>query len=448
MTAERLVAGTQLDVSCDRFDASGAGVAPVAEGSKTRFLAVAGLFPGEQGRVHVEQVSRQSQRGVARLLSLAHESPSRRQAPCSRHASGDGRCTGCPLMQLDPVGQRASKALDLRSRFGLEIDDFVFGDELGYRRSSKRVAGGRPGAITFGSYVRGSHRIADMAGCLVDDPRIVECVDELKDACNREGIIPFDEPAHAGDLRYVWLKAVGDQVLLTLVSAGIPSRAAAVLPAHLTRPTTIAWSVQEAATNAIRGTPPRILRGPPTVEIELGDERIAVGPLGFLQPNPDVASRAYVDLCSTPSGEPLTGGLALDLYAGAGAVTRRLRRTFQQVRPCESYPESAAALGVEPIAADEFVRRVVSEGVDADLVVANPPRAGMGDDVCLGLLALGPNRLSVMSCHPTSLVHDLAVLRDAYDVECVRAYDTLPQTAHLELVVWLRRRPNPRPIQP
>ena len=66
----------------------------------------------------------------------------------------------------------------------------------------------------------------------------------------------------------------------------------------------------------------------------------------------------------------------------------------------------------------------------------------MGDDVCLGLLELRPNRLSVMSCHPASLMRDLGILRRDYDVECVRAYDTLPQTAHLELVVWLRRRPN------
>lgn len=167
---------------------------------------------------------------------------------------------------------------------------------------------------------------------------------------------------------------------------------------------------------------------------------VEVGPLGFLQPSPRVAELAYLDLVADEHGAARSGALAFDLYAGAGVTTALLRREFAEVVPCEAYPESAAALGVAPEPAEAFLARQLAAGRTPELVVANPPRGGMGPAVCRALVELAAPRLQIMSCSADALVRDLAALRaGGYTLRNLRAYDTLPHTPHLELVAWMSR---------
>ncbi|MFY0536652.1 hypothetical protein [Nannocystis pusilla] len=119
-------------------------------------------------------------------------------------------------------------------------------------------------------------------------------------------------------------------------------------------------------------------------------------------------------------------------------TTALLRREFAEVVPCESYPESAAALGVPAEPAEVFLARQHASGRIPELVVANPPRGGMGPAVSAALVRMAAPRLQIMSCSADALVRDLAVLQaGGYVLRRLRAYDTLPQTPHLELVAWL-----------
>ncbi len=190
----------------------------------------------------------------------------------------------------------------------------------------------------------------------------------------------------------------------------------------------------------MRGGPARPFRGVTTLETALCGVPLQIEPLGFLQPNPVVAGRAYEALCALPDGTALRGDSALDLFAGAGVTTALLRRAFDHVTPVESYLESAAALGVPAQDAADAVRAWQRDGrATPALVVANPPRAGLGAALCDALLALGAPRLHVMSCNPHSLARDLGRLAPSYRLEAARAFDTLPQTPHVEVVAWLVR---------
>ncbi len=406
-------------------------------------VVVPGLFPGEVADVRIDHRERQRPRAYARPLALHEAHPGRRPPPCPRHAEAHGRCTGCPWQALDEASQRDLKARLLRERFGLEVDRVVHlpGGEFGYRRSSKRVVAGAPGALLLGSHVRGTHRVADMDGCMVEDPTIAAAAAELAEIARDLDIAPFDEKTGQGDLRYVWFKSDGRGVLVTLITAAEASPAAELLPARLQLPVGVAWSVQGAAGNQIRGGEPRLLRGRGELALTLAGVPVEPGPLGFLQPNPEVAALAYQGLLEDPDGAPLAGDLAYDLYAGAGVTTALLRRAFAAVLPCESFPESAARLGVAPReVADFLAERLAAGGPAPALVVANPPRAGLGAAVCERLLALAPARLHLMSCGPAGLARDLDALRaGGYRLLALRAYDTLPQTAHVEVVAWLAR---------
>ncbi|MEY4513979.1 MAG: hypothetical protein RLZZ450_6101, partial [Pseudomonadota bacterium] len=168
-----------------------------------------------------------------------------------------------------------------------------------------------------------------------------------------------------------------------------------------------------------------------------------------VQPNPQVAEAAYRALTEL-GPEETARQLAFDLYAGTGVTTRVLRESFAKVVACEAHAESAAALGIAPESVETFLARALAAlsapgaSLDAaavpDLVIANPPRKGLGVAVCGSLLTLRAPLLRIMSCGPEALAADLERLSAGYDLVALKAFDTLPQTPHIELVASLRLR--------
>jgi 23S rRNA (uracil1939-C5)-methyltransferase len=423
------------------------GLTPEGDGRAVeagRTLQIEGALPGETVQCRVLHVARARPIAHCRVVEVLSPRPDRREAACPRHPSRGGQCGGCALLPLDDAAQRELLPGLLLEAYGLRVDALhhLPGGELGYRWSSKRVAFGRPGRLRLGSYARGSHRRADMAGCLLEHPRIEEAFAELAEVSSQLGIVPFEEETGRGDLRYVWAKTDGQSVVLTLVTAGEASRAKDSLPAALRVPATVAWSVQPSRGNAVRGGAPVILRGGPFTATMAGVD-VEVGPLGFLQPNPAMIAEAYRALVGRADGGPHAGARALDLYAGAGVTTALLRERFAEVTPVESYAESADSLGVPPTDVADFLDALLADPAAPrpELVVANPPRKGLGAKVVERLVALGAPHLQIMSCGPAGLAADLRGLVDDGPYRLVRltAFQTLPQTTHVELVAWLER---------
>jgi tRNA/tmRNA/rRNA uracil-C5-methylase (TrmA/RlmC/RlmD family) len=431
--------GETLTVMAESLSKHGDGVA-MHDGFE---IHVAGLLPGETGDIEVDYVSRQRPRAHGQVLVRRNTHPGRRPAPCRHH----GRCNGCALMDMDLSSQRQLKRIELERTWGIMIDRLVCEDRdgRGYRFSSKRVFAGSPGRVKLGSYMRGTHNVADMHGCLVDHPDISACADELGEVTNEVRAIPYDESDGQGDLRYAWFKTDGHgQVIVALITADPVQTMVHEIAARLQRPAGIAWGTNASTGNDMRATTLRPLRGRQSVQIDFGEITAHFGPLGFLQPNPHVAAAAYHDLVRVPAGGTLHGKVALDLYAGAGVTTRLLRSAFQHVGACESFPESARALGCEPMLVEEFLAQILADSHhllrNPELVVANPPRGGLGPTVCEQLNELAAPRLHLMSCAPASLVEDLKRLTGnggRYRAIGARAFDTLPQTNHVEVVVWL-----------
>lgn len=402
------------------------GLLPTGEGTAGR-VRVPGAFPGELVAARVDHVGKNATFATLREVTKPREG--RRLPPCLRHSDvEDGRCTGCPLMSLEETGQRALLREMLREQYGLEVGEVIAAPEaLGYRWSSKRIAFGGPGNLRLGSFVRGTHQPADMKGFLVDHPLIAAAADEIAAVARQLEIGAHHEQRRQVGLRAVWLRTNGAQVLATLVTSDPEARPLRQLAQELTRCDGIARSFHGGAGNALRGFQAERLRGIDSLEVH----GARVGALGFLQPNPGVAEMIYDDLV-----EGMGAGRVFDLYAGAGATTRRLRALGREVTACEAHPEGADALGVEPETAEAFLARQ-KEGPSS--VVANPPRKGLGTQVTDQLLRLQPSRIHIMSCGPAGLARDIAALGQSYRLESLRAYDTLPQTPHVELVAKLVR---------
>lgn len=416
----------QLEVVAEGIDRAGQGTAR-AEGLE---ILVGDLAPGERARVEIEHVSKGAPRAHARVIQRIESLPGRREAPCPNHTSRGGACSGCPLMTWDEETQRSLIAERLRS-LGLDAEPHIAPASLGYRCSAKRIVFRKGSHVRLGSYVSGTHRPADMRGCLVDHPLIRDAADEIAVRAT-ELKTPIYRPGRERGLRYVWLKTDGSRVLVTLIW-GLPPDDHAHQLAESLSVAGVATSVQSGPGNSMRGTGARRARGIPALEVTVGGVVAKVGPLGFLQPNLAFAGRFYDTLLSDERGEPVTGTRAFDLYAGAGLTTQILRQRFSEVVPCESHPESARALGVAP----EKVGAFLARQSEAEFVVANPPRKGLGAEVCEGLLRLGAPRVHLMSCGPRGLANDVKALKEKYAVASIDVFDSLPQTPHVEIVVRL-----------
>jgi len=142
------------------------------------------------------------------------------------------------------------------------------------------------------------------------------------------------------------------------------------------------------------------------------------------------------------------GDLALDLYAGVGLFTTALTALFRHTIAVESSQSSFADLKYNVPPNVKAVRSTVDEFLSTkgarlrpDLVVVDPPRAGLGERVVRSLAKLAAPRLTYISCDPATLARDLVhVLAGGYRVEQVHLVDLFPQTYHIESVVQLIHR--------
>jgi 23S rRNA (uracil1939-C5)-methyltransferase len=150
-----------------------------------------------------------------------------------------------------------------------------------------------------------------------------------------------------------------------------------------------------------------------------------------------------------------SGSLAWDLYAGVGLFTRALVESFPHVVAVEGSEAAATALSthksqngkIEAVHAAtlDFLRARSLQRERPDLIVLDPPRAGIGPEAAELLARIAARQIVYVSCDPTTLARDLAILAHTYRIQSIHLIDLFPQTFHLETIVHLERRPTPAP---
>ncbi len=179
-----------------------------------------------------------------------------------------------------------------------------------------------------------------------------------------------------------------------------------------------------------------------SLEYEAGGQLFQVSHNSFFQVNRFLVDR----LVDTATGN-LSGATALDLYAGVGLFSLALAKRFERVLAVES--GSGAARDLKQNAERAAVKiDVIQANVEAflpsvkeppELVLADPPRSGLGKTVTAELVRLKPARIVVVSCDPATLARDMgSLLSGGYRIERLVLVDLFPQTYHLEAIACLR----------
>ncbi|WP_416151940.1 23S rRNA (uracil(1939)-C(5))-methyltransferase RlmD [Salipaludibacillus sp. HK11] len=443
-----------IQVTFEDLTHEGAGVA-----KKDGYpLFVKGGLPGEEAEVKVVQVKKNY--GFARLINVKKESEQRVEPPCSIFKW----CGGCQLQHLSYEGQLQHKHNQVRetlARIG-GLNKVPVHSPLGmddpwrYRNKSQVPFGEQQKQLVAGFYAERSHKIVDMNTCIIqheDNDKVVQLVKSL---AKQYGIRGYDDKTHKGTLRHVVVRHAKhtDELMVVLVTKGeaLPNKKNIVqaLQDQLPNLKSIMQNINPKRTNVIFGESTEKLWGEDVINDFIGDIKFAISARSFYQVNPEQTKVLYEKALEYAK---LTGKeTVIDAYCGIGTISLFLAQEAKQVYGVEIVPEAVSDAKrnakINHIDNADFVvgeaESVIpwwqAQGIEADVIVVDPPRKGCDEKLLETMAAMKPLRIVYVSCNPATLARDLKYLEErGYKTKEVQPVDMFPHTAHIENVALIER---------
>jgi 23S rRNA (uracil1939-C5)-methyltransferase len=450
--------GDAISVFIDDLAFGGEGVGRV----NGYVIFVRGGIPGDRVTVRLTEARARYGRGVVEVV--ATPSPDRVEAPCVYF----GRCGGCRLQHVAYPAQLAFKEKQVRDcleRLGglppFELRPILPAPErLGYRNKMEFTVAPSPAGPVLGMHQADRYDVViDIDRCLLQSDVMNSLLAETRAIVRERGLSVY-EPTPDGEgrglLRFVTLREGRrtGQAMVNVVASAPDVEAVAPVAEHLRArvPSTasVLLNVNAQKASVAVGTEEHLLLGRDTITERLGDVDFQISANSFFQTNTLQAERLFAlvkDACALTGAETV-----IDLFSGTGAISLLLARTSRHLYGVElaaaavaDAMRNARANGIDncTFLAGE-VRHVLPDllrqGVRADVVVADPPRAGFHPKALSALVTLAPARLVYVSCNPATLARDVGdLVRQGYVLEWVQPVDMFPQTPHIEAVARLRR---------
>lgn len=435
-----------VELEVDDLAGGGRGVAR-REG---RVWFIDGAVPGD--RVMVEPVRSRARYVEGRARTILRPSPARREPPCPLQS----RCGGCPWMVLAEPDQREWKRrllIEALARIGatreVEVESIQAAPAgLGYRNRVELTLGrdalGQP---ALGLHVRGPElALVDVQRCLLQAEPANAVLATARAVLLEHGEL-FAQPGDEQFRLVLRSSRSTGEILVAIREAArrFPRTLALTLAELLTRQHEEIRGVVilESAPGRRGGTRALPILGRDWIEERVAGTTYQLPAASFIQVNTEMAD-VMTSLVVECAG-PLEGARALDLYGGVGVHGMALARRGARVIVCDADGQ-ALACGREAVLreglhgvrfrhADVLAFLREPGGTRWDVVVANPPRTGLGAGVAEAITARGPERLVLVSCDPATLARDVARLKRAgYRLERVIPVDLFPQTAHVEAI--------------
>ena len=439
-----------VPVHIDGAASGGEGVAHV----DGQAVFVKGALPGEECLAHILR----SQRGVvwAKADSVTAASAHRIAPECPVFP----RCGGCALLHADYEEElriKRERVNDAFARIGgldLRVDSVTGSDErFGYRNKAVFAVGRAGGRAVTGFYRARSHDILPVERCLLQTDAANAAAAVLREWMDATGAPEYDEQTHKGCMRRLMARTASDgSTAVCLVCAREPRGLDGLVEAlrrGVPGLVSVTLDLNSSHGNAVLSGDQRLLWGAPRLTDTVLGLRFSLSPMSFFQINRRQAERLYsraIEYASLDGCAHL-----LDLYCGTGTIGLCAARYVGRVTGAEVVPEAvedarenARANGIENASfitgdAAEAARRLADAGERPDVIIVDPPRAGLEAGVIAEIVRMAPERVVYVSCDPATLARDLRVFAPDYTAVAASAFDMFPATSHVESVVKLVR---------
>jgi 23S rRNA (uracil1939-C5)-methyltransferase len=444
----------ELELTVDSLAYGGNGVARL-DGF---VVFVRSGLPGDTVRARVTKVQRRHAEAIA--TDVITPGPQRVDAPCAHYPA----CGGCRFQDLAYDAQLAAKerwvADSLERLAGLAnppLEPIVGAvSQFHYRNKMEYSFTEKDDAPTLGLHRAGRwDEVLEIEKCWLTSDLGNAIRNRIRDWAREERLPAYDQATQEGYLRHLVVREGRNtgQALVQLVTARGErfdrERLIEVLT-EFPEVRSIHWSVNRGPAE-VTNLPTELLWGEDAIEEEIGGLRFRVRPNAFLQTNTEMAERLYGiarDLASLEGGETV-----YDLYCGIGTIGLSMASSALTVWGIEISEESVAcaienqelnAVGNAAFFAGnvgEVLRELRDRAGDPDVVVVDPPRAGLAGKALKRLGEIGAPRIVYVSCNPTTLAGDLKRLSDDYGYRLVTAQpvDMFPHTPHVECAALLTR---------
>ena len=477
-TAQKKVAqrGDEVTLEVEKFADQGKGLARL----DGLVVFVPQAVPGD--RIRAKVYKRKSGYAEAKLIRLLEPSAKRTEPRCYYF----GTCGGCDWQHVEYGEQAGMKAQSVREALVHQGDaaeeelegvlrpllkaerPYLYRNKMVFHFSTKRwltpdeVATDKDFDTDFalGLHVPNNfYKVLDLKECHLQSRLSRQLVNQVRDFVREKGWKPWDIRRHHGFLRHLVIregKRTGEVMVNLVTSRHEADRMEALatfLRSEVPEVTTFVNTINDTPSQTERGDEQHVIFGEGVIHEQLGDLTFEIAPETFFQTNTHQAERLFQVTRELADLQP-TDRL-YDLYCGAGALSLFVAEAVQEVVGIELAEESVAAARKNSVAngienahfhagalKDVLTDAFVEEHGRPDVLLADPPRAGLHKRVVKQIAALRPERFVYVSCNPQTQARDLKRLRaatdGAYRIEAVQPVDQFPQTQHVENIVKLR----------
>ncbi|WP_020402197.1 23S rRNA (uracil(1939)-C(5))-methyltransferase RlmD [Gracilimonas tropica] len=436
---------------------------------------VPGTTPGDKVKARI--IKKKKKHREAKLLEILEPSPHRIEPKC-RHAKV---CGGCSWQHIPYAKQLEFKTQQVRDHIerighldgnivkdGIGADqEFYYRNKMEYSISSRRWLTEEEirsdeyvddSAFAAGLHAPGRFdKILNLKECHLQVPESFQILDFVRSWCIEHDVEPYDTLENTGFMRHVMIRNSHhtDDFMVNLVTYQDDQKLMESMKDALLEKfpfiTTIVNNVNDTKSPTAEGRYQKVLHGPGFIVDKIGAFSFKIHPNAFFQTNTAQAEKLYEVARNYAALED--GDIVYDLYCGVGTLSLFMSGPAKHVVgielvdvAVENAKFNAKENGVENVSfikgdmKDVFTQDVVDEYGAPNVLITDPPRAGMHPDVVERLCELKVPRLVYVSCNSSTMARDLKELNSVYEIEEVQPVDMFPQTYHIEAVAKLRLR--------
>ncbi|MDE5750555.1 MAG: 23S rRNA (uracil(1939)-C(5))-methyltransferase RlmD, partial [Duncaniella sp.] len=429
--------------------------------------------PGDVADVKIDR--RKKSYAEGHIERLTEPSPIRVEPRCSHF----GVCGGCRWQhlpydfQLRCKQQQVQDAMERIAKIPIpEITPILGSEEIWEYRNKMEYTFSDKKWLTYeqmksgeefpdrraaGFHIPGAFdKVLDIDRCHLQDDFGNRLRVFIKELGKERGYSFYNLRENHGLLRTLMIRIASTGEIMAVMSVGEDDPEAieglmSAIAAEFPEITSLFYVVNTKQNDTIADLDLTLYRGKPYIEEEMEGLRFRVGPKSFYQTNSRQAHKLYSvarDFARLRGDE-----LVYDLYTGTGTIACFIARGVRHVvgieyvedaiRDAKVNAEANGLTNTEFYAGD--MKDVLTSGFIAehgrpDVMIVDPPRAGMHEDVVKVILEAEPERIVYVSCNPATQARDLALLHAKYDVEAIRPVDMFPHTQHVENVAALTLR--------
>lgn len=414
-------------------------------------IFIEGTIKGEKCKILIVKVT--TSHAFGKLIEILENSKYRVETDCGTYK----RCGGCNLRHIDyeetlnikrnTVQNLVNKTLNNKINVNMLIG---MGNPYNYRNKAQYPVGlDKNNEPVIGVYAKRTHEIIPMRNCMIQNPLSEKISNFIFHFFIQNNIPIYNEKNGKGLLRHIVIK-VGirtHEVMCILVLNGKELKKEKELVKLLIKEfpevKTVVKNINVKNTNVILGNENEVIYGDGYIYDKLGDYTFKISPMSFYQINPvqtEVLYNTAIEMANLSKTETL-----FDLYCGIGTIGIFASPYVKKVygieivkQAIEDAKENASINDIRNIEffagdVEKIFEDVLNKNNDKpDVIFVDPPRKGLDKHTIENILNVEPKKIIYISCNPASLVRDLKLLEEKYDVREIQPVDMFPFTSHVE----------------